>query len=222
MGWLEFIAAWIVFFLSHSVPIRPPVRPWLEARLGQRGFTLAYSLLSLAILFWLIAAAGRAPYVALWHWADWQRHVPLTVMLPVCIIIALTIGRPNPFSFGGAHRERFDPERAGIVRVSRHPLLLALALWAGAHLVANGDLAHVILFGVFTLFAAFGGRLIDRRRKREMGPDWQRLRRETTARLSHARPASWTGAALRILVGIALYVFLIWLHPWLFGVSPLG
>ncbi|MFP7570098.1 NnrU family protein [Marivita sp. S2033] len=222
MGWLEFIAAWVVFFLTHSLPIRPPMRPWLQHRLGRRGFTLFYSILSLGVLWWLIVAAGRAPYVGLWEWARWQTHVPLAMMLVVCLIAALAIGRPNPFSFGGAQNDRFDPAHAGIVRLTRHPLLLALALWAASHIVPNGDLAHVLLFGTFTLFALFGGRLIDRRRKREMGADWAPLKAEVTSSFANARPASWSGALARLALGVALYGVLLWAHPWLFGVSPLG
>jgi uncharacterized membrane protein len=148
-GSLEFAAAFAAFFLTHSLPIRPPLRPVLQSALGPTGFTLAYSALSLAVLAWLIGAAGRAPFVVLWDWVAWQVHVPLVAMLPVCLILALTIGRPNPFWFGGAGDERFDPACPGIVRLNRHPLLLALAVWSGAHAVPNGDLAHLILFGTF-------------------------------------------------------------------------
>ena len=220
MGWFEFALAYVVFFLSHSLPVRPPLRPWLQARLGASGFTLAYSALSLAMLAWLIGAAGRAPHVALWDWAPWQVHVPLIVMGPVCLILALSIGRPNPFSFGGARNEQFDPARPGIVRLSRHPLLLALALWAAAHVMPNGDLAHVILFGTFAAFALLGGGLIDRRKRREMGPEWQRMRdRVADAPLLSASPLG--GTLLRLAAGIALYGALLWAHPFLFGVSPL-
>lgn len=221
MGWSEFAAAYAAFFLSHSVPVRPPVRPWLQARLGRAGFTLAYSLLSLAVLAWLIGAAGRAPHVPLWGWAAWQTHVPLVVMLPVCLILALSIARPNPFSFGGARNACFDPARPGIVRWTRHPLLLALALWAGAHVVPNGDLAHVILFGTFAAFAVLGRWLIDRRKQRDMGVEW--LRVQVAVAAAPALPRRVSGnTALRLVSGVALYVVLIWAHPILFGVSPLG
>lgn len=132
MGWGEYALAFAAFFLTHSVPVRPQLRPWLVARLGHAGFGMAYSVLSLGVLAWLIGAAGRAPYLQLWPWAAWQNHVVLTIMLPVCLILALAIARPNPFSFGGARNDRFDPARPGLVRLTRHPLLLALALWAGA------------------------------------------------------------------------------------------
>ncbi len=218
MGWTEFAAALGVFLLSHAVPVRPPVKPWLVGLLGQRGFTLSYSLLSLAVLAWLIAAAGRAPFVMLWAWKPWHNHLVLAVMAVVCLILALAIGRPNPFSFGGTNNAAFDPARPGIVGWMRHPLLAALALWAGAHAFANGTLAHVLMFGIFAAFALLGRRLIDRRRQREMGPEWRRLRRVIV------RPgagAVMLGQPLRLVAGGALYLVLILIHPLLFGVSPI-
>jgi uncharacterized membrane protein len=220
VSWLEFGAAYVVFFLTHSVPVRAPMRPLLMTALGPRGFTLAYSALSLAALAWVIGAAGRAPFVPLWDWAAWQPFVPLVVMLPVCLIQTLAIARPNPFSFGGARNAAFDPARPGIIRLSRHPLLLALALWAAAHAVPNGDLAHLILFGTFAVFAALGTRLVDRRRQREMGEGWQELTRAV------ARAPLWLASltgndARRLVAGLLLYAVLIWLHPAVIGVSPL-
>jgi len=220
MGWGEFLAAYVAFFLSHALPVRRPLRPWLEARLGRAGFTLAYSALSVVILIWLIGAAGRAPFVSLWPWASWQNHVPLVVMLPVCLIIALSVARPNPFSFGGARNDSFDPAHPGIVRLTRHPLFLALALWAAAHLVPNGDLAHVILFGTFAVFALLGGGLIDTRKRHEMGARWQTLRDAVSQAPFLSRSASGA-VAFRLAAGVMLYLGLILLHPILFGVSPL-
>lgn len=219
MGWNEFAFAFGAFFLTHSIPIRPPLRPWAVARMGHAGFGIAYSALSLGVLAWLIAAAGRAPYAPLWDWAPWQNHVVLAVMLPVCVILSLAIARPNPFSFGGAQNDRFDPASPGIVRLTRHPLLLALGIWSAAHILPNGDLAHVILFGTFAGFAMLGGRLVDRRRQREMGQRWHDLR----AALSEC-PASLSLTAdtlLRLAAGLMLYAGLIWLHPLVIGVDPL-
>lgn len=219
MGWNEFAFAFAAFFLTHSIPIRPPLRPWAVARLGHAGFGIAYSALSLAVLAWLIAAAGRAPYVPLWDWAPWQNHVVLAVMLPVCVILSLAIARPNPFSFGGAHNDRFDPARPGIIRLTRHPLLLALGLWSAAHILPNGDVAHVILFGTFAGFAMLGGRLVDRRRQREMGQRWHDLR--ATVSESPASLSLTADTLLRLAAGLMLYAGLIWLHPLVIGVDPL-
>lgn len=221
MPWFEFGAAFVAFFLSHSLPLRPRLRSALRARLGARGFGLAYSGLSLAVLAWLIGAAGRAPHVPLWAWAPWQNYIVIAVMLPVCLLLALTLGRPNPLSFGGAHNGRFDPARPGLVRWTRHPLLLALALWSAAHLLANGDLAHVILFGTFAGFSLLGMRLVDRRKRAELGPDWTRLVQAVRAApLAALRPEP--ALMPRLGLGLALYAALLWAHPLLFGVDPLG
>lgn len=219
-GWSSFIVAFVAFFVSHSVPVRPPVKPWLVARLGARGFTATYSILSLVMLGWLIVAARNAPYVPLWLWSPWQAHIALIVMLPVCVILCFSIAVPNPFSFGGARNDTFDPMRPGIVRWTRHPLLVALALWAGSHLLANGDLAHVFLFGLFAGFALLGGRMVDRRRQREMGEDWvtmqQKMHRSERLRVSLSRVVT-----IRLSAAIVLYITLLLLHPVVLGVSPL-
>ncbi len=222
MGWTEFIAALAVFFLSHSVPARPPVKPWLVQRLGHGGFTLVYSALSVAVLGWLIVAAARTPYVELWVWEPWQSHVPLVGMAVVCLILAFSIGRPNPFSFGGMKNESFDPARPGIIRWMRHPLLVALALWGAIHMVPNGNLAHVLLFGLFAGFALVGMRIIDRRNQHLMGEkEWQALADKVAQGPFLPRPKSWWGTLVRLGVAAALYYGLIVLHPWLFGVHAL-
>ncbi|WP_299879586.1 NnrU family protein [uncultured Sulfitobacter sp.] len=68
MAWFGFALAFVFFFASHSIPVRPPVKSWLVARLGQAGFTTCCAALSLLVLGWLIHAAHAAPFVALWAW----------------------------------------------------------------------------------------------------------------------------------------------------------
>lgn len=222
MGWAEFAAAFALFFVSHSVPVRPAIRARLVGLLGARGFTVSYSALSIAVLYWVIVASGRAPYVEIWAWAPWQNTVVLVVMAVVLLVLALAIGRPNPFSFGGAGNDRFDPQRPGIVAVTRHPLLLALGLWAFAHMVPNGDLAHVITFGAFGGFAILGRRIIDRRKQRTMGPAWHVLAGEVVKPMDAVGRAVNKGAMVRIVIAVVLYGLLVWAHPALFGVDPLA
>lgn len=222
MAWAEYLGALAAFFLCHRLPLRPGVKSALVARLGPRGFGLGYSALSLALLGWVIAAARRAPHVPLWGWAEWQVRATLVLMLAVCVIAALAIGRPNPFSFGGREGAGFDPARPGLLRYMRHPLLWALGLWAGAHLLPNGDLAHVGLFGLFAGFAALGGPLVDCRRKAALGADWARLdEARRAAPLWPPRPASVRGAAGHLALGLVAYAALIMAHPLVLGVSPL-
>jgi 5-formyltetrahydrofolate cyclo-ligase family/NnrU protein len=71
---------------------------------------LAYSALSLAVLAWLIGAAGRASFVPLWDGALWQVYVPV---LTVYLVLAMAITRRNAFSFGSARNGRFDPVPRG-------------------------------------------------------------------------------------------------------------
>ena len=218
MGWLEFIAALMLFLLSHAIPVRPPVRHWLVARLGLRQFTVAYSLLSLLILAWLIGAAARAPYVGvLPHWEIF-RWAPLLLMPLACLLGVGGVMRQNPLSFGGLGLGAFDPADPGILAVSRHPLLAAMALWGGAHLLANGDLAHVILFGLFAGFAWAGMQAIDRRKLRQMGQsEWNRLSRNTARlNLARLRPSAREAA----LAG-AVFLGLLMLHAPVIGYSPL-
>lgn len=222
MAWLNFIVAFLAFFLSHSVPIRPRIRAQLIGILGQSGFGLLYSILSLAVLIWLVSAAAQAPYVAVWNPTPWHSWMVVIAMAVACLLVCFSIARPNPFSFGGARNHLFDPAHPGILRWVRHPLLMAIALWAGAHTIANGDLAHVILFGVFTGFALVGMRLVDRRKWREMGKEnWSSLRHEVAKSQNIPKPISWNMLFVRLLVSLLLYLALIGLHPTLIGASPL-
>ncbi|MGB7319268.1 MAG: NnrU family protein [Planktotalea sp.] len=220
MSWLAYFAVFAAFFLTHSIPTRPRVRRVLVRWFGQRGFTIAYSCLSLAMLSAVITAAARAPFVPLWDQASWHYPALQMGMFAVCLILAFSLGRTNPFSFGGAGNENFDPERPGIVRWVRHPILLALGLWAALHLLPNGDLAHVFLFGVFAGFAFLGTRLIDRRKQREMTiAHWQ----ETQAAFK-ALPVSRFGlmkrdVAIRLCAAILIYFALLGFHSHVIGIS---
>ena len=214
-GWTDLILAFAVFFASHAIPVRPRVKARVVAVIGGRGFSLAYSALSVAVLTWLIVAAGRAPYVELWPRQPWQTWVPFVANALAAVVLALALGRPNPLSFGGAGNAAFDPARPGIVGWLRHPLLAAIGLWAAAHMVPNGDLAHALLFGTFLVFALLGMRMIDRRKRRQMGADWDRLTQ--TARRIEVAP----GGLVRVAAGLALWGALLWLHTPVIGISPM-
>lgn len=223
-GWMNFALAMAVFVGSHALTARPGLKAPLVALLGRAGFGLAYSVLSLALLTWVIVAAGRAPFVPLWAPAPWQAWLALALMLAACQLVAHAVVGVNPFSFG-SRAAPFDPERPGIAGVTRHPVLWALALWALAHLLANGDLAHLLLFAPMVLFALAGMPAIDRRKQRQMA-DWPRLARNTSlvpfAALAHQRRPLAAPAMGPTLAGLAAWVALILLHPPVIGVDPLA
>jgi uncharacterized membrane protein len=226
-GWLEFVAAFALFMASHAIPARPAVRARLSRTLGERGYLAAYVVASLAALAWVIVAAGRAPYVAVWSPAPWMLWAPTLAMPVVCLLIAFAVAAPNPLSFGGASPERFNPERPGIAGIARHPLLWALALWSVTHLIPNGDLAHAILFGGFSVFSLAGMAAIDLRMRRRFGePEWRRLAARTSLFPFAAVVAGrWHPKGRpngrRLGLGVALWLGLLTLHPLVIGVSPL-
>ncbi|MBK9082772.1 MAG: NnrU family protein [Rhizobiales bacterium] len=214
-GWGEFALAFALFLLTHMIPARPGLRARLIAGLGRGVYVAAYSAMSVALLLWLIGAAARAPYVELWGFAPWRMWAPVVAMAPACLVAALAVGAPNPLSFGGARDGDYDPARPGVVGVTRHPILAALALWAGAHLVPNGDLAHVILFGAFLAMALVGMSVIDRRNRRVMGEaGWRAL-------LPRAWPHPADLSATRLIAGACVYAALMSTHPLFAGVSAI-
>lgn len=218
MGWIEFAAALALFLASHAIPVRPPVRPWLVARLGLRGYIVGYSLLSVLILIWLVGAAARAPYVGVLPYWEPLRWAPLAVMPLACLLAVGGMMRQNPLSFGGLGRRVFDPDRPGILAASRHPLLAAMLLWGSAHLLANGDLAHVVLFGLFAGFAWMGMALIDRRKQRQLGQaEWNRLARNTRLLNLKRLRVTLPELALATLVFVAL----LHLHAPVIGYDPI-
>ncbi|MEQ8652147.1 MAG: NnrU family protein [Kiloniellales bacterium] len=226
-GWGEVLAALSVFLLSHALPARPALREALVARMGRGAYLAVYSSVSLLVLIWLIVAVGRAPYVPLWSFQPWQLWLPLIVMPFACLLASLGLGIANPFSLGGRDTG-FDPERPGVVGITRHPLLWALALWAAAHALANGDLAHVALFGTFLFFSLLGAWAIDRRRQVRMGLEtWRTLARNAPflpfGRLGRTRLTGWALPSLlmRLLLAVIVFLGLLMAHLPVIGLSPL-
>jgi uncharacterized membrane protein len=227
-GWAEFATALSVFLLSHVVPTRPAIKARLKSALGEGGFLTAYSLISVVLLAWIIAAAGRAPYLLLWDFEPWQMWVPNLLMPNACLVVAFGVAAPNPLSFGGWAVERFDADRPGIAGVSRHPLLLGLTLWAAGHVVPNGDLAHAVLFGAFAVFSIAGMLAIDVRRQRTMGRHtWDTLAARTSLVPCAAlldgrwRPSVRQIDPLRLGIAVLVWAILLSVHSPVIGVSPL-
>ncbi len=225
-GWTEYILAMALFFASHFLPRVGGLRDYLIRTVGRRLYFSAYGLFSLALLVWVIVAAGRAPHVEFWPQTPWTRWVPNIALPLAAILITCGTGLTNPFTLGGSRHAELDPGDPGFAAVSRHPLFLALALWAGSHLAPNGNLAHVILFGSFTVIALAAIPAFDAMARRDLGhraaPFFG-----ATAILS-LRPlfdGRWRAANIRrtvigATIGLMLWIALIHLHSLVIGVSP--
>lgn len=223
---LEFAAALIAFLLSHSLPARSGLRAAFVRRFGEGAWLLVYSLVSILLLAWLISAAARAPYLQLWDLELWHYHVPLMLMLPASMLFVGGAASPNPLSIGFSRRP-FDPQRPGIVGVTRHPLLWGFALWSFSHLPPNGDLVSVIMFGGFGLFSLAGMAILDRRRRRALGSAWERLAVGTSVVpfagvLGDRQRHGWRMRDLlgTLIGGSFLYLLLLFGHPLLIGPDP--
>jgi uncharacterized membrane protein len=219
---IELLVAVTVFLLSHMIPMRPRFRQPLERWLGRKGFLLGYSLLSLAIIYWLAQAFADAPYIALWPWTRLAAWLPVLLMPLACVLVVAGASSSNPFSLGPGGRG-YDPEHPGIVSVSRHPLLWGLVIWAGAHIPVNGDAAGVILFGLLLILSLVGTLTLERARQRKLAPlQWQRLRRGTVnIPFSAFARIDWRGiGGWRLLGGILLYLLLLFGHQPVLGVAP--
>jgi uncharacterized membrane protein len=225
---IELVVAAAFLLASHYGISSTPLRAWLVARIGERPYLALYSLVALGAVIWLIFAYRRAPYVELWPTAAWSAWLLLIVMPFASLLLVCGVSTLNPTAVGApATLDQAEPAR-GILRVTRHPFMWGVALWALAHMVANGDAAAVVLFGTFAVLALVGTLLIDHKFRARRGVEWQRLAAATSnlpfvaiaAGRQHLVPAEigW----LRVGVALALYVALLALHPSLFGVSPFG
>ncbi|WP_375263186.1 NnrU family protein [Palleronia sp.] len=227
-GWPEFATALALFVGTHFLPTRRGLRDRLIEVMGRRVYFSVYGLVSLLVVVWLTVAANRAPYVSIWSQLEWHRWVP-TLVMPVAILLAvLGAGVAYPHTLGGRRSGGFDRSAPGAAALSRHPLLWALTLWSLAHLVANGDVAHVILFGGFALLSVGAMAIFDRRARRSMSPeDWAAVQRRThILSLAPLMSRRWLRECRATLVRSALITFglflmIILLHEPLIGVSPL-
>lgn len=225
---VQFALAYVLFMSAHVVPATPQVRGFAIRTLGRGAYLAVYSLISILLLVWLIAAALSAPTLFLWPLTPELVSVPLVVMPLALTLIATGLLQSNPLSVS-LRDDGFDPDRAGIVSVTRHPVLWGFLLWALSHVAVNGDVVSVALFGGLALYAMAGFGLADKRAKSRLGPDrWTALAARTSILpfaailAGRARLAVDRQTLAAILVGLAFYVlFLAGGHFWLFGVDPL-
>jgi uncharacterized membrane protein len=181
----------IVVLGTHSLKAFAPAwRLALVDRLGDgayRALHSAVSLVGLVLIVWGFGLAWQDPKFV-YAPPSWGRHVAMALMIPALILAFASV---------------FPAHWIG--RYVSHRLLTATMLWAVAHLLANGDLAGVVLFAAFLTWA-----LVDRLMQPPSGA-------------SAAPAAPGKGDYAAIAAGLALYAALVGgLHFWLFGVSPAG
>jgi uncharacterized membrane protein len=185
----------LVLFLGvHSTRIFAD--DWRTAtigRIGEKAWKGIYSVVSIAafvLLVWGFMRARQNP-VLLWTPPAGMRHVTALLMVPAFMLFVA------PYVPGNWFKARLH-----------HPQLLSVKVWAVGHLLANGMLIDLLVFGGFLVWAVLGY-VAARRRDRAAGTVYA--------------PATTRGTLITVVVGLVAYVvFAFWLHGWLFGVRPFG
>jgi uncharacterized membrane protein len=181
----------LLFFAVHLVPTSPSLRDGLVERFGASAYKIGYSALALAGLVLIVLGyhklqlmPGKNP--VLWDPPSWTRHIAFLLMLPAVILLVAS----------------FIPSR--IRTKAKHPLLAAIKFWALAHLLVNGDLGSLLLFGSFLAFGVY---------------DRISLKHRTAANpLGTSSGGPWNDV-LVVAGGLALYaVIMFWGHGALIGV----
>ncbi len=189
------VVSLVLFFATHSLRlVAPGVRSGMIASMGEGPFKGVYSLVSILTIAFVAYAFDQARQVTgmLYTPPVWTSHLAVTLMLFAMICLAAS-------ALPAGH----------IAAKTKHPLVLALKIWALSHLLANGETSSVILFASFLAWGVVM-RIVLKRRQRAGEPV---VRPFVSARFDIAA----------IVAGVVLWVLFIWkLHEWLIGVQPIA
>ena len=225
------LAAAAVFVLLHLLVSGTRLRDALTGMIGEGPYMGLFSLASIAGLVWLSMAFGNARALdantQFWSAGAAARDVQLFLTFVAFLLAVPGLTTPNPTSVRQQSvLERPDAVR-GMLRVTRHPFLWGVALWAAGHLLVNGNVAGLIFFGSLLLLALFGTVSIDAKRRRALGEAWDAFAARTSnapfaailarrQKLSLGEIGWW-----RIALAVALWAAAIAMHPMAFGASAL-
>ena len=193
----QLIGGLALFFGLHSLPIVQTLRSKLHDMAGDIPYRIIFSVLSLAGLILISNGYTAWKYEApgspiLWVSPTWLVHIALLLNLFAFVSIAATYGKSH------------------IKKAVKHPMILSVKIWAFAHLLSNGDLASLVLFGAFLAWGVVD-RISVKKRERAglIAPT--------------AFEPRWRDDAIAVTVGVTVYVLFVWkLHLWLMGVSPVA
>lgn len=225
MEWLAI--AGLAFLAIHIVPATP-LRGTAVGAMGENAYLGLFSVISLALFLAWVIAFNRVAYDApLWAFPAWWPWLKAALLLLAAILVVGGLSSPNPsIPQGGKLLERPDVAQ-GIFAVTRHPGMWGFGLWGIAHFISQPNWRGLWFFGLFAITAIGGAILQDRRKAAAYGASWDRFAAKTSfvpfvaalqgrANLSPAEIGWW-----RIGLAIVIWALLIYLHVWLFSLSPL-
>ncbi len=223
----QLILASLFFVGIHFLLSGSTLRDTLTQTIGERTFQILFGLLSLLGIIWLIWAYSEADYIESWGELYTLRPVIVALMLLAFLFVIIGITTPNPTMLGREALLESSEPAIGILRITRHPLLWGVALWATAHLIINGDFASLIFFGTFLVLALGGTRFVDAKRRRRLGERWQHFVDITSntpfVAILQKRNQLKLGelGVWRVTAALLAFALLLYFHLTLFGVSPL-
>jgi uncharacterized membrane protein len=193
VGLLVMILGLVLFFGVHTLTTQRGLRARCINVMGEGGYKIAYSLVSavgLALIIWGFARYRATGWIDVWYPPTFLKHITIALMLPAVILVVASYIRGR------------------IYTTLKHPMLAGIKLWAAAHLLANGDLGSIILFGSFLAWAVFDR--ISLKHRADAG----------------APPIPVGGAGndmIAVAVGVVAYVALAFaFHPVVIGVPVVG
>jgi uncharacterized membrane protein len=221
---LSLVLAALFFAGIHLGIAGTPIRDRAIGILGKNGYMASFAVASVIGLGWLVAAYNRAPYLVTWGMLEWWKPIAIILMLPAALLVVIGLTTPNPTSVAQEGRVGQPPQ--GIVRITRHPFLTGVALWALVHLIGNGDVAALVFFATWAIVALAGTSSIDAKRRRLLGAAWEPFAARTSIvpfaaiaagrnRLIPREIGLWRWA-----IALLAYVLMLGGHAPIIGVSP--
>ena len=140
MGLLVMILGLVLFLGVHTLTTQRKLRASMIASWGEGGYKIGYALVSLAglaLIVWGFGHYRATGWIDIWHPPTLLKHIAVALMLPAVILVVAAYIRGR------------------IYTTVKHPMLSGIKLWAAAHLLANGDLGSIILFGSFLGWAVY-------------------------------------------------------------------
>ncbi|MDJ0642017.1 MAG: NnrU family protein [Erythrobacter sp.] len=205
---LNLIAANAAFVGTHFL-MSHPLRATLVKPLGDLGFQVVYSLVSIATLAWVYFAFTAAPPADLPGSGDIGWIVATLLTIPAMVLFAGSLaGNPALGLPGSEDMARAEPK--GAFRVTRHPMMWGFALWALSHLVLFWSMRTMITAFAMGFLALVGAHMQDRKKEVLMGEAWETWESHTSfwprwSKLVGVGAGPWA-------IGLILFVFLSWLH----------
>jgi len=225
---ISLLLASLLFLGIHAVVSGTAMRAILISKIGLGAYLGLFSILSAGALFWFVLAYGAAPHVPLWVDVPGLKMLAVPMILIAIVLAVLAFSTPNPTAAGGEQALGGKQSAKGIIKVTRHPFLVGVTIWSVAHILANGDLASVILFGGFLALSLIGPVQIDAKRAAKHPETWPRFLTQTSwlpcAAILQGRTKATLGEIgwSRIGGGVALFLLILLLgHEWAIGIPVL-